>query len=128
LGKAALEFVGFGLQLSVAQALERHLQGIDALQGFAVGLEQPVVPAAEQESERIERHAKKPSAPDTSIGSRHWLLLDKPPILATRQPIIGHATPTIARFNPSHRCHVGDREFRHFVGVVAVARQVVALP
>jgi hypothetical protein len=39
--------LGFGPKLVIAQAFEASLQGIDAIDRFAVLLEQPIVAAAE---------------------------------------------------------------------------------
>jgi hypothetical protein len=46
----------FGPQLSVAQAFESNLHGVDALDGFAVLLEQAVVSTAENLGEEWDGH------------------------------------------------------------------------
>jgi len=56
IGNAALELVGLGAQIGVAEALQRGLQGVDALHRLAVLLEQAVVAAAEKLGQKLNGH------------------------------------------------------------------------
>ncbi len=55
-GGAVTEVLCFGLQLIVAQAFKPGLEGIDALDGFAVLLEQAVISTAENLGEEWDGH------------------------------------------------------------------------
>jgi hypothetical protein len=53
---AAAELFGLGAQLGVAQLLERGLERVDLLHDLPVLLQQPVVAAAEDRSEKLGQH------------------------------------------------------------------------